>query len=119
MEVDKNLYRPLIGSLLYVATARPDIMQVVGLVVIFQFAPKETHVLVVKIIIRYLKDTTEFGLWCLRGKDFTLTAFIDTYKEGSIDDTKSTSGGALLLGKFLVSWLSKKQTSISLSIAKA
>ena len=32
-----------------------------------------------------------------------------------MDDRKSTSGGAFYLGKILVAWLSKKQTSISLS----
>jgi hypothetical protein len=32
-----------------------------------------------------------------------------------VDDRKSTSGGAFFLGKCLVSWLSKKQPSISLS----
>eukprot|EP00253_Pinus_taeda_P004654 PITA_04654 len=34
---------------------------------------------------------------------------------GSVDDHKSTSGVAFYLGGCLVSWLSKKQTSISLS----
>ena len=47
----------MIGSLLYLTSTRLDIIQVVGLVSTFQYAPKETHVLVVKIIIRYLKGT--------------------------------------------------------------
>ena len=34
---------------------------------------------------------------------------------GYVDDRKSTSGGAFFLGESLVSWTSKKQTSISLS----
>jgi hypothetical protein len=38
---------------------------------------------------------------------------------GSIDDRKSTSGGTFFLGNCLVSWLNKKQTSISLSIPEA
>ena len=36
-----------------------------------------------------------------------------------VDDRKNTSGGAFYLGEILVAWLSKKQTSISLSIAEA
>jgi hypothetical protein len=47
-ETDQSLYRSMIGNLLYVTTSRPDIMQEVGLVGIFQDAPKETHVQVVK-----------------------------------------------------------------------
>ena len=35
LEVDHTLYRSIIGSLLYVTTTRPDVMQVVGLVARF------------------------------------------------------------------------------------
>ena len=35
---------------------------------------------------------------------------------GSVDDRKSTSGGAFFLGKRLVSWKRKKQNCISQSI---
>eukprot|EP00253_Pinus_taeda_P029951 PITA_29951 len=38
---------------------------------------------------------------------------------GSVDDRKSTSGGAFYMGSKLVSWFSKKQSSIALSIAEA
>lgn len=47
-EVDQKLYRSMIGSLLYVTTSRPNVMQVVEVVSIFQFAPKETHVQAIK-----------------------------------------------------------------------
>jgi hypothetical protein len=47
-------------------------------------------------------------------KDYT-----DSYWANNIDDRKRTSGGAFLLGIFLVSWLGKKKTSISLSKDKA
>lgn len=38
--------------------------------------------------------------------------------EGYVDDRKSTSGCASFLGNCLVPWLSKKQSSISLSTTK-
>eukprot|EP00253_Pinus_taeda_P033923 PITA_33923 len=38
---------------------------------------------------------------------------------GSVDDRKSTSGGAFYMGSKLVSWFSKKQSSIALSTAEA
>jgi hypothetical protein len=47
----------MIGSLLYVTSTRPDIMQIVGQVARFQTTPKESHVLAVKRIFRYLKGT--------------------------------------------------------------
>ena len=119
LEVDHTMYRYMIGIMLYVTTTRPDVMQVMGLVARFHSDPKETHVTVVKIILRYLKGTIEYGLWNLRGQDFTLKAFTDADWEGSVDDRKSTSGAELFLGNYLVSWLSKKQSSISLSTVEA
>jgi hypothetical protein len=55
-------------------------------------------------------------LWYSIGKDFTLIAYKDADWEGSIDYKKSSSGGEFFLGNYLVLWLSKKKTSISLSI---
>ena len=63
LEVDHTMYSSMIGCLLYVTTTRPDVMQVVGLVPRFQSTPKETHVIAVKRILRYLKGTMDYGLW--------------------------------------------------------
>jgi hypothetical protein len=54
---DQRQYRSMIGSLLYVTASRPDGMQAVGQVARFQATPKESHVLAVKNIFRYLKGT--------------------------------------------------------------
>ena len=108
----------MIGSLLYVTTSRPYVMHVVGLVARFQENPKEAHVLAIKRIFRYLKGTTELGLWYPKGNELTMVAYTDADWAGSIDDRKSTSGAALYLGNCLVAWASKKQSSVSLSIAE-
>ena len=81
----------------------------------FQAAPKESHVLVVKRIFRYLKGTKEFGLWYPKGKDLSLISYTDVDWVGCIDDRQSTNGAAFYLGECLVSWLRKKQSSLSLS----
>ena len=57
-DVDQRLYRSMIDSLLYVTASRPDVMQAVGQVARFQAAPKEPHIIVVKIILRCLKGIT-------------------------------------------------------------
>jgi hypothetical protein len=67
-DVDHRLYKSMIENLLYVTTPRPDVMQAIGQVVIFQETLKETHVMEVKRIFRYLKATKEFGLWYPKGK---------------------------------------------------
>ena len=114
-EVDKKLYRSMIGNLLYVTTSRPYVIYAVGLVARFQANPKETHVLAIKRIFRYLKGTRKFGLWYPKGNELTLVAYIDVDWAGSIVDRKSTSGATLYLGDCLVSWSSKKRPLVSLS----
>jgi len=94
-------------------------MQEVGMVGRFQFVPKQSHLLAVQRILRYLKGTSDFGLWYPKNSTLTITAYTDADWAGSIDDRKSTSGNAFFLGDCLVSWLSKKQSSISLSTAEA
>ena len=83
-------------------------MQAVGQVVIFQETPKETHILGVKRIFKYLQGTKEFGIWYVRGNKLELVSYKDADWIGSIDDRRSTSGEAFFLGDCLVSWLSQK-----------
>ena len=53
--VDQITYRSMIGSLLYITTSCPNIMQVVGMVGRFQYAPKQSHLVDVKRIFKYFK----------------------------------------------------------------
>jgi hypothetical protein len=76
----------MIGSLLYVPASRPDVMQAVGQVAQFQAAPKESHVLAMKRIFKYLKGTEEFGLWYPKRKDISLISYTDAYWTCYIDD---------------------------------
>ena len=55
--INQRQYKSMIGSLLYVTTSKLDVMQEIGQVAQFQAAPKESHVLAVKRIFRYLKGT--------------------------------------------------------------
>ena len=56
----------------------------------------------------YLKGTKECGLWYKKGGNLELRAFTVADWVGSIDERKSTSRGALFLGKRSMSWISKK-----------
>jgi hypothetical protein len=69
----------------------------------------------VKRIFRYLKGTKEFGLWYPKGNDLSLISYTNADLAGCIDDRRSTNGEMFYLGECLVSWLRKKQSSISLS----
>ena len=56
----------------------------------------------VKRIMRYPKGIDDFGLCYKRSEKFELNAYTNADWGGNIDDMKSTSGGALFLGKILV-----------------
>ncbi|KAF7134605.1 hypothetical protein RHSIM_Rhsim08G0179800 [Rhododendron simsii] len=116
--VDSMLYRRMIGSLLYLTASRPDISFSVGVCAHYQSDPKESHLIAVKRIIRYVKGTSMLGLWYPKGTNVDLAAFSDADWAGSADDRKSTSGGCFYLGNCLVAWHSKKQNCISLSTAE-
>ena len=62
-EFDQKVYRSMIGSLLYLCASRPDIMFSFCMCARFQAAPKESHHLAVKRILRYLAHTPTLGLW--------------------------------------------------------
>ena len=60
-DVDQTLYRSMIGSLLYLTVSRSDIALSVGICARFQASPKESHLFVVKRIIKYVNDTLGYG----------------------------------------------------------
>ncbi|KAI3697734.1 hypothetical protein L6452_30831 [Arctium lappa] len=85
----------------------------------YQSEPKESHLIIVKRIFRYLKGTPNLGLWYPKDSGFDLTGYSDSDFSGCKLDRKSTTGGCQLLGGKLVSWTSKKQNSVSTSTAEA
>ncbi|GJU53916.1 retrovirus-related pol polyprotein from transposon TNT 1-94 [Tanacetum coccineum] len=90
--IDQTRYRSMIGSLMYLTSSRPDLVQA---------------------------GTINMGLWHPKDSGFELTAFLDVDHTGCLDTRKSTSGGIQFLGDKLVCWMSKKQDCTSMSIAKA
>nr|GEY87821.1 putative ribonuclease H-like domain-containing protein [Tanacetum cinerariifolium] len=113
--VDQTDYRSKIGSLIYLTSSRPDIVQAVCFYARYQSRPTEKHLKEVKRIFRYLRGTANMGLWYLKGSSFVLTAFLDADHAGCIDSHKSTSEGIQFLGDKLVSWMLKKQNCTAMS----
>ncbi|GJR43968.1 retrovirus-related pol polyprotein from transposon TNT 1-94 [Tanacetum coccineum] len=117
--VDQTDYRSKIGSLMYLTSSRPDIVQAVCYCARYQARPTEKRLKEVKTIFRYLMGTINMGLWYLKDPGFELIAFLDADHVGYFDTRKSTSGGIQFLGDKLVSWMSKKQDCTSMSSAEA
>ncbi|XP_057864630.1 secreted RxLR effector protein 161-like [Cryptomeria japonica] len=117
--VDQHEYRSMIGSLLYLTTSRPDLIQAICLVSRYQSAPRESHLNDVKRIFKYIQGTLDFGLWYSKHDDFTLKGYTDANWGGCVDDQRSTSGATFFLGDHLVAWHSKKQECVTLSTVES
>jgi hypothetical protein len=117
--VDQKENQSMIGSLLYLCASRPDIMLSICMYARFQSDPKECHLVAVKRILRYLVSMPCFGIWYPKRSTFDLIGYSDFNYVGCKVDKKSTSGTCQFMGRFLVSWSSKKQTSVALPTGEA
>jgi hypothetical protein len=116
--VDLKLYRFMISSLLYLTASRPNIMFSVYMCARFQVSPKECHMMVIKRILRYLRQTQNLGLWYPKGAHFIHVGYSDSDYAGCKIDRKSTSGTCQLHVRSFISWSSKKQNFVALSTTK-
>ncbi|GKA34675.1 retrovirus-related pol polyprotein from transposon TNT 1-94 [Tanacetum coccineum] len=91
--VDQSDYHSKIGSLMYLTSSRPDLVQAVCYCARYQARPTQKHLKEVKRIFKYLKGTINMGLWYPKDSGFELTAFSDADHAGCLDTRKSTSGG--------------------------
>jgi len=112
-------YREVIGSLMYLSlTTRPDISVAVNHYSQFQNNASEIQWKGLKRILRYLKGTLDFGL-CYKGTEVCpIKCFVDAdYANGP--DRKSITGFLIEVFGDNVSWVTRKQSTISLSTTEA
>ena len=117
--VAQKLYRSIIRSLLYLIVSRPNISFSVDTYARYQENSKESHLTIVKRIICYISGTLSYGLWYPCGSSYVIVRYFNGDWVGNIKHRKNTSCVCFTVGDCLVTWLSKKQNLISLSIAKA
>ncbi|GAA0167858.1 hypothetical protein LIER_22701 [Lithospermum erythrorhizon] len=85
----KNLVkRSMIGSLLYLTASRPDIAHAVVLCARFQANPKESHLNLVKRIIKYEQGTVNHGLSYSFDTNNSLVGYSDADWAGNAEDRK-------------------------------
>ena len=75
-DVNQKLYRGMIGSLFYLTTSRLDVMSSVCLCARFYACHKESHLIVVKRIFKYLIGTQNLGLWYPKKSSLILLSFL-------------------------------------------
>ena len=75
--IDSSLYRSMIGSLFYLTASRPNISYSVGVYARYQANPKESRMIALKRIIKYVKTITDFGVWYSKDTNDVLTGYSD------------------------------------------
>ncbi|XP_022007369.1 uncharacterized mitochondrial protein AtMg00810-like [Helianthus annuus] len=116
---DPTAYRSLAGALQYLTFTRPDISYAVQQVCMHMHSPRVAHWNALKRIIRYIQGTSDYGLHLGPAQNLSLVAYTDADWAGCPDTRRSTSGYCVYLGDNLISWSSKRQSTISRSSAEA
>lgn len=120
---DKNLpYKELIGSLMYIMLgSRPDLSFSVNYFSQFQNCFDVEHWNHLKHILRYLKQTKDYGLKFLKSRDSNvqLSAYVDADFANDITDRKSVSGFVVKMNMNVIDWKTKKQSLVALSSAES
>jgi hypothetical protein len=117
--VNKKTYQRLVGRLIYLCHTRPDISYAVSVVSRYMHDPRKEHLEVVYRILRYLKSSPRKGIMFKSHGHLNVEGYCDADWASCPDDRRSTSGYCVFVEGNLVSWQSKKQSTVSRSTAEA
>lgn len=116
---DAFFYRSMAGALQYLTVTRPDIAYAVQQLCLHMHAPHDVHATMLKRVLPYIRGTPSIGVHLRASQTLSLTAYSDADWAGCPDTRRSTSGFCVFLGDALVSWSSKRQSTVSRSSAEA
>lgn len=123
IETDINFegpYRECVGSLMFAAiVSRPDIAYSVGVASRFLNNPTVAQWNAVKRIIRYLKNTANYGIEYLRQPEYNLNGFCDADYASDKETRRSTTGYVFKASGGPITWSSKRQSGVTLSTTEA
>ncbi|KAL0424985.1 UNVERIFIED_CONTAM: Retrovirus-related Pol polyprotein from transposon TNT 1-94 [Sesamum radiatum] len=112
-------YLSAIGALMYLANnTRPDIAFSVNLLARYSSTPTKRHWNGVKHILRYLRGTSDMGLYFERHENAKATNLVGYSDAGYLSDPHkaiSQSGYVFMYGGTAISWRSTKQTLVATS----
>ncbi|XP_022020159.1 uncharacterized mitochondrial protein AtMg00810-like [Helianthus annuus] len=116
---DPLQYRRLIGKLNYLTHTRSDMAFAVQFLSQFMKEPHIPHWEAALHTFHYVKGTYTQGIFFNNSPDFQVEAFCDSDWAACPNTRKSVTGYFILFGGSPISWKSKKQATVSLSLAEA
>jgi hypothetical protein len=109
-------YLSAIGALMYLANCtRPDIAFAVNLLARFSSRPTKRHWKGIKHIFRYLRGTSDLGLFYSNNTKPVLLGYADAGYLSDPHNAKSQTGYVFTHGGTAISWRSQKQTLVATS----
>nr|XP_016482748.1 PREDICTED: uncharacterized mitochondrial protein AtMg00810-like [Nicotiana tabacum] len=112
-------YRSLVGKPNFLTHTMPDLSFVVQHLSQFLQSPFFSHMHVALHILRYLKGSSDVGVFISSSPNLSLSAYCDIDWAACPDTRRSVTGFCILLGDSFVGWKAKKQHIVSLSLAEA
>ncbi|GKC26309.1 ribonuclease H-like domain-containing protein [Tanacetum coccineum] len=116
---DPTLYQSLAGALQYLTFTCPNISYAVQQVCFYMHDPREPHLAALKRILRYVRGTIDHDIKLHVSYMSQLTTYTDADSVGCPVTRRSTSGYSVFLSDNLLSWLAKRQVTVSHSSAEA
>jgi len=116
---DQRAYQRLVGKLLYLTMTRPDIAFSVQTLSQFLQSPKKSHMEAAVRVVRYVKNQPGLGVLLSSSSEEKVSAYCDADWASCPQTRRSVTGYFVKLGDSIVSWKSKKQTTVSRSSAEA
>ncbi|XP_048447680.1 uncharacterized mitochondrial protein AtMg00810-like [Pyrus x bretschneideri] len=101
---DPTFYRSFVGVLQYLRFTRPDISHVVNVVCQYMSHPTESHLFLVKRILRYIQGILHCGINFQPSPDTQLSAYSDSDWVANISTRLSQTSYVVFFGPNPISW---------------